>query len=93
MNRDEFHGVKIEVEEMKTPVEYKYKGIQRGDPSETALRASPACGGVSRGKGVTMAEVDAYYEGLLRELEELQKIVDSNVAHSSKDKTKKRRRR
>jgi len=36
--------------------------------------------------GKTMAEVDVYYTGLLKELKELQKIVDSDLAHSSQEK-------
>jgi len=36
--------------------------------------------------GKTMAEVDAYYEGLLKEIEELEKIADSNLVNSSKGK-------
>ena len=37
--------------------------------------------GVQHGK--TMAEVDVYYQGLLKEIKELQEIADSHSASSS----------
>jgi len=74
MNRDEFHGVKTEAKEMNSAKIL----IAKIDGYQL---------GVEHGK--TMAEMDAYYEGLLKEIKELETLLREDNNETGKENNQK----
>jgi len=64
----------------------QYKALRQAQAFGSEAQARRGLTIDSERPGVTMAEMDAYYEGWLKEIEELEKIADSNLVNSSKGK-------